>query len=475
MKDWGRSRKKTAAALALALCLSGFGGINAFAEGGFAIPGQESSSQEVTETAPSETALPESSAAPSQNGEDAAAPSAEPETDSGFTMPGKPQATETPTQTAAPTEAPAPTAAPSVTEPPKTDAPTAEEEENLSDAEYMKKLTVAFMDGITEITPDHPKAHFQAVMVRAASRRMGSAQWFVDGAAHGDYYSSEFPIYNGRITGMEMDIPFDRETENREITVALEVHLNGEVRRIEKTVQIVNYDEAWYNQKLEETVHGQVKPVEIEATVRYWTQTYANQYLGGANGSLGEGSRVIYCDHYGTSAAKIWIPEENRGCWVPYASVRVSDKDYTVKEDFSDEVKEAFVNLKGYESSTDYLIWVNLERQRVNVFQGHKGNWDLIFASTCSSGKNTTPTPAGVMTYCAYGDGWFHPTYYVKPVMYLNLERGIALHSILFNPNGTVQDGTQGTPVSHGCVRMPADKIRYLADHIPVGTTTVVY
>ena len=112
MKDWGRSRKKTAAALALALCLSGFGGINAFAEGGFAIPGQESSSQEVTETAPSETALPESSAAPSQNGEDAAAPSVKPETDSGFTMPGKPQATETPTQTAAPTEAPAPTARP---------------------------------------------------------------------------------------------------------------------------------------------------------------------------------------------------------------------------------------------------------------------------------------------------------------------------------------------------------------------------
>ena len=271
MKDWVRRKKRTAAALVVALCLGVFCGIDAFAEGGFAIPGQESSSQETTETAP-----PKSSDDPSQNEGDAAA-SARPETDSGFTMPGKPQPTETPVQSAVPTVTPAPTAAPSVTIPPKADTSATEQEANLSDAEYMKKLTLAFMDGITEITPDHPKAHFQAVMVRAASRRMGSAQWFVDGEAHGDYSSSEFPIYNGRITGMEMDIPFDRETENGEITVALEVHLNGEVRRIEKTVQIVNYDEAWYNQKLEETVNGQVKPVEIEATVRYWTQTYANQ------------------------------------------------------------------------------------------------------------------------------------------------------------------------------------------------------
>lgn len=52
----------------------------------------------------------------------------------------------------------------------------------------------------------------------------------MDGAAHGDYYSSEFPIYQRPNHRMEMDIPFDRETENREITVALEVHLNGEVR-----------------------------------------------------------------------------------------------------------------------------------------------------------------------------------------------------------------------------------------------------
>ena len=180
-------------------------------------------------------------------------------------------------------------------------------------------------------------------------------------------------------------------------------------------------------------------------------------------------------DHSGDSAAYIWIPEEARACWVPYYSISISDKNYTVYEDFSDEDKEIFVNGKEYDSQSEYLIWINLERQKVNVFQGSKGQWDLIRVSTCSTGKNTTPTPTGVMTYCAYSDGWFNPTYYVKPVLYMNLERAIAMHSILFNPSGTVQDGTQGTPVSHGCVRMPPAEVSWIAAHVPIGTTVVVF
>ncbi len=454
VKKWRLQRKWIGLLVAALLCASSPA---VWAEGGYALPGQT-----VPAETPTEPEMPKETAAPTKT--------MEPETSasdkkSEFALPGQAEEGEKLTSVPETTAVPYSTSVPD-----KPQDPAA-----LSDREYMDAITLAFMDNVQEITPENPKVYIRAVMVRAPERRIGSAQWFINGQGHGDYYSSEFPIYNGRVSEIEISVPFAKGAEVSDIDVALEVHLNGAVRRIEKHIKVTNFEDDWYDQKQKERIFNLVKPVEIEATVLRWTQTYANRYLGGANGSLGEGRSVIYTDHYGESAAQIWIPEEGRSCWVPYYSISISDKDYTVYEDFSDEDKEAFVNLKGYESTSPYLIWVNLERQRVNVFQGSKGSWDLIQVSTCSSGTNVTPTPTGVMTYCALGDGWYHDTYYVKPVMYLNLERGIALHSILFSPNGSVLDGTQGRPASHGCVRMPAEDIRQLANFIPIGTTVVVF
>ncbi len=347
--------------------------------------------------------------------------------------------------------------------------------EEMTDQAFMDALTLAFMDGVKELTPDSPRAEIQAVMVKVPGKKIGSLQWFLDGVPQAGYYRSEFPIDNGRITTLDLSVPFAKGMENRKVTVALEVHLNGVIRRIEKSIDVRNYHNDWYDNQEKARVLSMVKPVEIEAEIGYWTHTYDSKYLKKSNGSLGKGSKVVYADHYGTSAAYIRIPEEDRYCWVPYASVKVSNKNYTVSQDYPDTDKEIFVNAKGYESKTDYLVWVNLERQKVNVFLGEKGNWDLIRTSTCSSGANITPTPTGIMTYCAYGNGWYEEEYIVHPVLYLDLERGIALHSILFNLDGTVQDATQGRPVSHGCIRMLKDEINWLASYLPIGTTVVVY
>ncbi len=388
----------------------------------------------------------------------------------GFTLPDKPASTPSATEAVVETldsaDAPCQTA-PSIE---ATAPPVAK-----SDKEFMDGITLAFMDGIRELTPDNAHANIQAVMVGVPEERGGSAQWFIDGVPQAEYYSSDFSIYNGRITEMEFTVPFSKGMENSVMKVALEVHLNGIVRRIEKEIKLCNYDDEWYKMRDTIRIYSLVQPVDIEATVRYWTHTYSNKWLGESNGSLSAGSRVIYTDHSGTTAACIWIPEEGRSCWVPYSSISISNKDYTVYEDFADSDKELFVNTKEYESTTPYLIWINLQRQKVNVFEGSKENWKLIKTATCSSGANTTPTPAGVMTYCAYGSGWYHPTYYVRPILYMNLSRGIAMHSILFSPNGTVQDGTQGTPASHGCVRMLPDDINWLAQYVPIGTTVVVF
>ena len=433
-----------------------------------------------------------------------------------YATPTVPQATETPMESAAPSELQAqktsePTSSPEEThsplatskpedaQPPKFTAPTAgtptaipavtaapteglqqSEKENpaaqLSDQEFMDSLTLAFIDGVSIMNPDRSDIQVQAVLVQVPERRMGSAQWFVNGEALGDYYSSEFELYSGKLTSLRVQAPFRKGMTETGVDVALEVHLNGVIRRIEKYITFENYDDDYYDRIAKERALALVKPVHIEATVTAWTDVFTNKYLGGKDGSLGAGSEVIYLDHYSDYSAYIWIPERDQYGWVPYDIVRISGKDYTVYEDFSQEDKESYVNAMGYSSTTDYLVWINLERQKVNLFLGSEGGWKLEKSMPCASGANTTPTPMGTYTYCAYDTGWFNAAYTVKPVLYINKERAIAMHSILLTPDASgVVDGTLGTPKSHGCIRMAVNDVRWLANVLPMGSTVVVY
>ena len=375
-----------------------------------------------------------------------------------------------------PVPAAEPTASPAVTpEAVPTSVPEEQIPSGLSDAEFMQSLTIAFLDGITEVTPQSPKFRIEAAIVRVPEDRIGSAQWFIDGIPADEYYAPEFRIYNGKVTGLNFEVPFSPEYAAEGAMFALEVHLNGNVRRIEKYVAFRNYTPEEYAQMNAERVLREVKPVEIEATIRRKTTAYTDRYLSKPSGVIEAGTDVIYVDHNSEYAAYIWYPEKESFYWVSYSDVKVSNKNYTVFEDFPDADKEIFVNQKGYISGTDYLVWINLERQKVNVFLGEEGNWKLEKTLSCATGANITPTPTREYIYSQRSTGWFHPTYYVKPVLYMDTNRQIAMHSILYAPGGGISDGTMGTPVSHGCVRMPQEDIDWLDHNLPIGTKVVVF
>ena len=49
-------------------------------------------------------------------------------------------------------------------------------------------------------------------------------------------------------------------------------------------------------------------------------------------------------------------------------------------------------------------------------------------------------------------------------------------HSVLYHAGSySIMDGTLGANVSHGCVRMPIGKAKWIHDNIPDGTTVVTY
>lgn len=146
--------------------------------------------------------------------------------------------------------------------------------------------------------------------------------------------------------------------------------------------------------------------------------------------------------------------------------------------DYNQEIKTAWVNLKGYSSQTKYLVWVNLTYQRVNIFEGSQGNWKLIRECLCGSGKNSTPTIKGVFTTSYKQSAWDYGSYYCGPIVRFYGSSGYAFHSRLeYWPMNSDRyyDASIGYPVSHGCLRMYNDDIWFMYNNIPNGTTVVVH
>jgi lipoprotein-anchoring transpeptidase ErfK/SrfK len=155
--------------------------------------------------------------------------------------------------------------------------------------------------------------------------------------------------------------------------------------------------------------------------------------------------------------------------------------DYTLpwakKNDYDELTKTIWVNAKEYSSKTNYLIWVSISNQRVNVFEGSQGHWKLSKCFLVGSGAKGTDTPVGVYTVGTRSmNGWTTDQYNVRPVVRFKMGSGLAFHSRIYDPNYTrITDGSIGYPVSHGCIRMYDDDVWWIFYVIPKDTTVIVY
>ena len=147
--------------------------------------------------------------------------------------------------------------------------------------------------------------------------------------------------------------------------------------------------------------------------------------------------------------------------------------DSSTSNDYSTAVKEKFVNLKGLQSSTEWLIWVSEYKLRVNIFKGSRGKWKLQRSAICASGKWSTRTASGIrkiLQKIYYGE-------YGAP--YIFFSPGTANGGTAENPMGcafhNLVDKNYGVSVSHGCVRLKPDDLYYIYNNCPVGTTVYVY
>lgn len=126
-----------------------------------------------------------------------------------------------------------------------------------------------------------------------------------------------------------------------------------------------------------------------------------------------------------------------------------------------------------YSSNTMYLLMVDLNNCRVGVFSGSLGNWTLMNYWLCSPGKASTPTVRGQFTVGS--KGYYFDSGASRCFWYTQFYNDYLFHSVLYNRNGTLQDGRLGMHLSHGCVRMEISNAKWIYDNIPRGTKVVVY
>ena len=240
-----------------------------------------------------------------------------------------------------------------------------------------------------------------------------------------------------------------------------------------KTVKVI-----WYKDGAEAyseivTLADGVKP----------TLTYYIEYTSTTKDSCSISCKVEYNTEDGTYQS-VTAPAVTVAIQKPSISERVQTyykgnytTQWAIDNDLSNYEKESFVNAKGYSSSSQYLIWVNIGTQHTSVFQGSQGNWKLIRSGLVSTGASDG-TPRGVFKTTYKQTNWTTSSYTVKPVVRF-YGGGYAFHSRLYKPGTTTlkagNSNGVGYPLSHGCVRMQADDIQWLYDNVPNGTTVVVY
>lgn len=199
------------------------------------------------------------------------------------------------------------------------------------------------------------------------------------------------------------------------------------------------------------------------------------------------GYNVVVDGDYGTAVAYAVLDFQQRHDLVPsgivsgatldalyqiptkYNMYKPATQSLLTANDVTDVACESVLNRVESTSYTNNYIFVNLSQRKVYIFYGTDHNWKLINTFSCGSGAVATPTITGHYRVGIKGLYFKSGSVYCK--YFSQISGNYLFHSVLYNGNGTVEDGTLGVIESHGCVRLALQNAKYIYNNIPIGST----
>ncbi len=148
-------------------------------------------------------------------------------------------------------------------------------------------------------------------------------------------------------------------------------------------------------------------------------------------------------------------------------SVYVADNDGVLtKRKYSPLIQSMVDRAQGFSSRTGWLVLVSRSDCHVTVFSGGRGNWNLYDDFACAVGAPSSPTITG--TYATQSrrpslDTDSRARYCTQ------INGGYFFHTILSS------NSELGHWASHGCIRLPVEKARWIYSNLPLRTTVNIY
>ena len=126
-------------------------------------------------------------------------------------------------------------------------------------------------------------------------------------------------------------------------------------------------------------------------------------------------------------------------------------------------------------SPTNYLILVDTTENHCLIYYWRNGNWQPYYDWLCTTGAYSTPTVKGTFHVGKRGGSFGDHTYTCW--YYTQFFEDYLFHSVIYDSGSQTKilDGRLGLNLSHGCVRLPLSKSRWIYNNIPFGTTVYVY
>lgn len=166
--------------------------------------------------------------------------------------------------------------------------------------------------------------------------------------------------------------------------------------------------------------------------------------------------------------------EDGKRGWVSKNSLLIPKNPETNEEQMTKDEIEEFVNRKGFESDTAYLVWVDIDRQLTHVFLGKKGNWRLFRTMLSSTGENISPTIKGIFKIQDRGK-WFYTERLKSGGKYwVRFDGAYLFHSVAMDRKGNIVDDTLGKRASAGCIRLSLEDSQWFYKYVRRNSTVFI-
>ena len=133
------------------------------------------------------------------------------------------------------------------------------------------------------------------------------------------------------------------------------------------------------------------------------------------------------------------------------------------------------MNVRGFTSKTDQLVWVDLDRQLTHVFTGGQGSWELVRTMLCATGRNISPTIRGLHEIAERGEWFYVESSGQGAENWVRFHGPYLFHGLPMDKKHTILDFTLGQRRSAGCIRLSMEDARWFYSFIKRGTTVFVY